>query len=323
MSATVELPQSSGLRTSLPVERRLFWLVICVTCLSVSIEVVTRPLHDRRQVTLAMEAGVQKALAIRANDRRQILFVGNSLIYEGLSEAALQKEMGPTFAVHAAGVPGSTFEDWQYGLESLFARGSQPDVIVFGISPSQFLRPAGVTPLPVSQLWTLREVFSYWRRQRVDLSTLSNLVLEHFSAYFYMRNTMRIYARKQIPGYEAMVASWGNASPPPRADPAFTASIFTTKLALLQRACGKSARLVLVIVPTGQAADAANERPLKEAATKLGIRVIDPVHEQEWPMNKFQSDGYHLSSRAAIEFSGLAGAQLKRQFEPSTGTLHE
>ena len=149
------------------------------------------------------------ALLIRqSSDYRQLLFAGNSLIFDDLSQQELQQSLGPGFLVHTAGIPGSTYYDWSYGLHSLFARGSQPDVLVFGISPSQFLRGPAATPVPVSLIWSMHEIFDYQREQRLNLTQLTELLLEHYSTFYSLRNTLRVYIRKFIPGYEAMVYRW-------------------------------------------------------------------------------------------------------------------
>ncbi len=131
---------------------RKFGILVCfLTVMMVSVEYLTRAMHDRRQITLSVESGIRQALLIRRNPgHRQLLFAGNSLIFDDVSQPDLQQTMGPGFLVHTAGVPGSTYSDWRYGLRALFARGSEPDVLVFSISPSQFLREPAVTPALVS-----------------------------------------------------------------------------------------------------------------------------------------------------------------------------
>ena len=47
------------------------------------------------------------------------------------------------------------------------------------------------------------------------------------------------------------------------------------------------------------------------AAQKLGIVVVEPVGEKDWPPTSFREDGYHLNSAAASQFSKLVAADLK------------
>ncbi|AXC14931.1 hypothetical protein ACPOL_5685 [Acidisarcina polymorpha] len=300
--------------------RRLSGLLLCILIMLILGELGTGRIHDQRRVTLTIEDGVRDALAIRHRDTRlQILVSGNSLVFEGISKPFLQQGLGGEFQVHTMGIPGSTFDDWRYGLASLFKRGSQPDIVLFSISPTQFLRPPAVTSLPLSQLWGTREIVSYFREQHLSLSTLSNLLLEHYSVFFYMRNTIRIYVRKAIPGYEVMVQQWAEAAAPalnPAPHQAEAKAIFLTRLRQIQIACGPRARFFLLIVPTGQLDDAREEAALKAAAYELGITVVAPVGEQQWPVGRFQSDKYHLNAEAARVFSLLVAADLARVLRP-------
>jgi hypothetical protein len=272
-------------------------------------------------VTLDIEHGIQEALAIRREDRHTgVLFAGNSLIYEGVSPAALRQGLPRTLAVHVAGVPGSTYDDWRYGLRSLFERGGEPDMIVFGISPSQFLRPPVVTALPVSRLWRSREIFAYCQDRSPGLTALSDLLLEHFSTFFYMRDVLRIYVRKAIPGYEAMLDGWARSAPTTKITAArvsLARAVFKQRLSELQQECSNHARFVLIVVPTHQAEDAALEPALRGAADELAISVIEPVGELEWDGTSYQADGYHLTSGAAIKFSRLTSIALEKLIEPA------
>jgi hypothetical protein len=298
---------------------KLYILVALVFVVFLAVECLTRAIHDRRKITLQIEGGLRQAMGIRRrDDSRQLLFAGNSLVYEDLQQPALQREMGAGFVVYAAGVPGSTYYDWRYGLRALFARGSQPDVLVFSISPSQFLRPAAVTPVPVSVLWSAREIVAYEREQRLSLTTFSELLFEHYSNYFSLRNIVRIYVRKFIPGYEAMLDSWSRASDGPQAaiGPQSAAAL-DERLARLAAECGPRVRLMLVVPPTNQVADEQAEPYLRAAAERAGIPLIEPVAVRGWSLADFQQDGYHLTVAAASRFSRLVAADLKRRLGDS------
>jgi hypothetical protein len=196
-------------------------------------------------------------------------------------------------------------------LRALFARGSQPDVLVFSISPSQFLRQPAVTPVPVSLLWSTQEILAYDREQHPSLTTFSELVLEHYSTYFALRDTVRIYARKFIPGYETMTNRWSTSSMGSvEVGPATETMVFD-RLSKLTTECAPHTQFVLMVPPTNQAGDEALEPALRTAAQKLGIVVIEPVGEMDWPRTSFREDGYHLNSAAATEFSKLVAADLK------------
>jgi hypothetical protein len=309
MLTSPEVTTSSNCRAS---QRRLWTLFCLLVCLLAAIECLTRQMHDRRNITLTIEAGVHDALAIRhKSTQTQLLLVGNSLIAEDLSRDVMQQTLDPRFLVHAAGVHGSTYHDWQYGLRALFDRGSQPDVVIVGMSPTQFLRPAAFTPLPVSQLWGLSEVLSYYREQHPGMSVLSELLLEHYSTFFYMRDTVRLFLRKAIPGYATMVLQWASHHGYQRGGS--SDELYRERLFALSSYCeSHHARLIVILPPTNQVEDEEEEPALHSAAASLGVSVVEPIREREWEADKFQKDGYHLTAAAAGEFSALAAEDLSR-----------
>jgi hypothetical protein len=301
-------------------ETKLAILLCLLLAMLISIEYLARAMHDHRSATVRVEDGVRNALLIRQSpDHRQLLFAGNSLIYDDLSQSELQQALGSGFLIHTAGVPGSTYYDWSYGLHALFARGSQPDVLIFSISPSQFLRGPAATPMPVALLWNLREIVAYQREQRLDLTQVSELLLEHYSTFYSLRNTIRIFVRKSIPGYEPMVNDWSAAglSHAVTEGPE-TPAIYSDKLARLATECGVHTRLILIISPTHQLEDEELEPDLKDAAEHLGIAVVEPIAEREWPLEKFREDHYHLTPPAAAEFSRLVAADLRQKLAYAT-----
>jgi len=298
---------------------RLAILICLLLTTLISIEYLAHTMHERRLATRLVEAGVTNALLIRQSpDHRQLLFAGNSLIYDDLSQSDLQQSLGPSFLVHTAGVPGSTYYDWSYGLHALFARGSQPDVLVFSISPSQFLRQPAATPVPVALLWSLREILDYRREQRLNLTQLTELLLEHYSTFYSMRNTIRIYIRKFIPGYESMVDEWtGSTASSAQSAISSPDALYKEKLSKLSAECGTHTQLILMLSPTNQIEDEDFEPALKAAADNLGIPIIEPVAEREWPPAKFREDRYHLTPLAAAEFSKLVATDLRRKLTSS------
>jgi hypothetical protein len=282
-------------------------LVLCAV-----IEAGSIGLRNHRSVSLDINNGIESALAMRRVAKTaQIIFAGNSLVYEGISLPVLQTSLGNEVTVATAGIPGSTYYDWEYGLRALFARGSEPDVVVFGISPSQFLRAPAVTSLPVSRLWRSSEITAYYLDWRPGLATVGDLVLEHYSTFFSMRDVFRIYGRKQIAGYSSMVHEWGShAQDLAVGDEDAKAATYLKRLGALQSECRAHAHLVLIVVPTRQIDDEADEPLLRHAASQLGIPVIEPIQEREWPIGQFQGDGYHLTIEAARQFSRITAGEL-------------
>lgn len=295
-------------------KRKLAILLILVFVLMIFLEGFTRRLHDHRKITLTVEQSIADALAIRpVAGKKQTLFIGNSLIFMDVTQPALQDAMGPDYLVHTAGVVGSTYYDWQFGFRALFNRGSRPDIVVFAISPSQYIRAASVTPMIVSHLWTNSEILAYRRDQNLNLTTFAELLFERYSTFFALRDVVRIYVRKVIPGFIHLVGLWGRPTPSkPMENQAPTTEIYVRRLRPIMQTMPPGTRFVLLIPPTNQPSDTAAEPYLRAAARELGISVEEPVNEYQWPSTKFQPDAYHLDNPAAIEFSRLVGPDIAR-----------
>lgn len=113
---------------------RIIPLLCAIVALSLGIEATSRVLHDHRRPTIEIEHELNSAFAMhRTPGVTQILLAGNSLIHEGTNAETMQTALGAGYHVQGAGIPGSTYIDWKYGLESLFAEGSRPDLVVFAV----------------------------------------------------------------------------------------------------------------------------------------------------------------------------------------------
>jgi len=299
-------------------KRKLALLLIWIFVLMIFVECFTRFLHNHRRITLTVEQSIRDAIAIRpATNKKQTLFVGNSLIFMDVTQPALQDAMGRDYLVHTTGVVGSTYYDWQYGFRALFKRGSRPDVIVFAISPSQYLRAPSVTPMIISQLWTNSEIFAYRSEQNLNLTNFSELLFERYSTFFALRDIVRIYARKVIPGFTNLVGVWARATPSkPTENQVPSTEIYVEKLRRLVQSVPPGTRFLLLIPPTNQPNDTAAEPYLRAAASELGIPVEEPVKEYQWPSAKFQPDAYHLNNSSAIEYSRLVGVDVAHLLDP-------
>ena len=90
-------------------------------------------------------------------------------------------------------------------------------------------------------------------------------------------------------------------------------AVYSERLTKLANECGSHTQLILMLSPTNQLEDEELEPALKAAAESLGVAVIEPVAQREWPMTKFREDQYHLNPAAAAEFSRLVATDLRQQ----------
>ena len=310
--------------TAVEVARRRVVALLCfVICLCLIVEASSLSMRDHRSSTLSQEREIDEALAIRpVPSAEQVLVAGNSLVFDGIDAKALQQAAGSSYVTHAAGIPGSTLSDWQYGLQSLFERGSRPDIVVFAISPLQMLRGSTATPVPVARLWSARQIWSYYKSEHIPLSEMADLVLEHYSVFFSMRDTFRIYIRKWIPGYARLANEWltqpSSSGMKGIGNPDID-RLLRQRLSLMNKTCrSHGSRFVFLIVPTHEKEDSALEPYLISAAQELGVPLIVPAREGALPLSNYKPDGYHLTPKAASAFSSLVGAELRTNHERFT-----
>jgi hypothetical protein len=315
MSTRNESKQIAALRTS-SLKQRSVVLLVSLIVLCVGIEATTRNIHNHRRPTLEIERGLNGAFSLRPlPGTTQVLLAGNSLIHEGVNAEAMQARLGSGYRVQAAGIPGSTYFDWKYGLKSLFSQGSHPDVVLFALSPVQILNPPVITSIPDARLLRPREALDYYLHEKSNLTDLSNLLLAQQSTFFYLRDIFRIYFRKLVPGFETLanecLTRGSSAVSRSRSDLDASRAIYLQRLLALRAVCNQHGiKFVFLVVPTRQKNDAEAEPFLLNAMAQLGIPVVEPVNQFAWPLSSYKPDKYHLTPRAAVSFSQLVADDL-------------
>ena len=265
----------------------------------------------------AWKSGVrQRSSSASHPDHRQFLFAGNSLIFEDLSQAELQRALAPASSFTPPAFPARRTTIGVMDCARSSRAAASPTCSSSHQPQPVSARPRSDTRCPSPSCGD-QEIFAYQREQRLRPEPSSReLLLEHYSTYLRARNTLRIYIRKFIPGYESMVYRWprsGATRPSRRA----TGQLFNGKTHHARRRM----RLPYPAYP-----DAPPHEPIederrnhaKAAAEGLGIPVIQPIAEREWPLTKFREDHYHLTPPAAAEFSRLVATDLRQKLADST-----
>jgi hypothetical protein len=266
--------------------------------------------HLRSNRSLRDEIHAATTLTTTPDEPRPVLIVGNSLVLHGIDTAAADVTLGPTYRAHKVAIVDSGFHDWLYGVASLFDRGSQPDVVVLGISPVQLVTDRPPTGSTARLVWTARNLTHYAIDTRAGLSAASDLYFEHLSEFFALRNQVRQDSRKLIvPGYVDMSRDFFTRKPTIH-DPAGDEPIAEARLHALDAVCrAHHARFVYLLIPTHSEEDAALEQTVIEAGRRAGVPVLVPMPNRTLDP-ALLLDGYHLSPSGAMAFSARAGAAL-------------
>lgn len=250
-------------------------------------------------------------LASTAGTPHTVLIVGNSLVLHGIDEQALDSSLGPGYEAKKETIVGSGYQDWLYGVPSLLDRGSHPSVIVLGFSPAQLVMDRPPIARTTRMVWTARNLERYTMNAHVGLTAATNLILQHFSAFFALRDQLRQDSRKLlVPGYAAMSHDFFDGAPL-KPNPTADITIAASRLAALDSACAaRGVHFVFLLMPTRAIDDAAIEPMMVEAGKRAGVPVLVPISNRELPAAD-QLDGYHLNAAGAVVFSERTAAALR------------
>lgn len=287
-------------------------LIVCAL-LAIAFEMASAWMFAHLGANSSVIAETNDATHLRGS--RTVLIVGNSLVLHGIDLHALDAGLGADYVAKKETVVGSGYEDWLYGITSLLDRGSHPGLVVLGFSPAQLIMERPPLGRSAHLVWTARNLARYTFDRGIGLTAASNLMLQHYSAFFALRDQLRQDARKLIvPGFPAMSHDFFDGAPLPP-DSTVDIPIAAERLAQLDSACAAhGVRFAYLLMPTRAPDDAAIEPMLLAAGKRAGVPVLIPVPNRDLAPSD-QLDGYHLNPTGAVAFSSRAGAALRETFD--------
>lgn len=246
---------------------------------------------------------------------RSVLIVGNSLVLHGIDLNALAATLGSGYTARKEAIVGSGYEDWLYGVRSLLDRGSRPSLIVLAFSPAALVQERPPVGRSTHLVWTTRNLARYATAHRVGLTVASNLLLEHFSAFFALRDQLRQDSRKVIvPGYGAMSHDFFDQAPI-ATNAVVDVPLAASRLAEMDSLCAaQGVRFAYLLIPTRAPDDIRMEPMVVDAGRRASVPVLIPLPNESLPASD-QLDGYHMNSAGAVAFSSLAGSALRKTLD--------
>ena len=263
---------------------------------------------SRTEQRIAVELhAAQKLRPTTTDGRPTVLFVGNSLLLEGVQMEALQSELAPQYEVSRFAVEQTHYLDWYFGLRRLLQEGARPGVIVLSLATDQ-----------LASHWTMGEAFAHRQMSardfplvvqetKLDRTTASSYVFAHWSKWQadkgFIRQCVMILIVPKFRDLAARIADHGPHVNDPQELMA-AAQHRLPQLAELSREYGL--RMVLLVPPTLREDQSTAIRQIGEAAG-VPVWVLSPPGE--FPRDYF-ADGFHLNTRG----SGIFTARLSQQF---------
>lgn len=237
-----------------------------------------------------------------------VLVVGNSLLLQGVDRASLKNEMAPDYAVSLLPIENTQFEDWYFGLQRLFSRGSHPSVVVALLTTRQMSSRSTDGEYFARFLMRPRDLLRVKRESQLDNTMTSAYFFANASAWLGSRGPIRNWLLQALmPDLEALI-SYFPPRTPPMPPPDQVVSVVLPHLRALDQLCrANGARLVVVVPPTLSRDDASSDVQLSAAQGSIALLV--PFRPGEIPPADF-GDGYHLNPGGAALFTGRLGPAL-------------
>lgn len=296
---------------------RLRTVLLVCALLALGCEVVSAWMFGHLATNRSVVQETNDALHLSASPGapRSVLIVGNSLVLHGIDLDAMTATLGPSYVARKEAIVGSGYEDWLYGVLSLLDRGSRPSLIVLGFSPAALVQERTPVGRSAHLVWTTRNLARYTLDHRVGLTDASNLLLQHFSAFFALRDQLRQDARKVIvPGYADMSHDFFDAAPIATSS-AVDVPLATARLAELDSLCAaRGVRFAYLLIPTRAPDDIRMEPMVVEAGKRASVPVLIPLPNDSLPPSD-QLDGYHMNPTGAVAFSSRAGSALRKTLD--------
>jgi hypothetical protein len=277
--------------------------------------ILSRLSHTEQRITVEMRAA-HKLQPTTSDGRPTVLFVGNSLLLEGVQMDALHSELVPQYEVSRLAVEQTHYLDWYFGLRRLLQEGVHPSVIVLSLATDQLASRFTLGEAFAHRQMSTRDFPQVWRETKIDRTTASTYLFAHWSNWQadkgFIRQCVMILA---IPNFRELAARIADHGPHVN-DPAQLlagAQQRLPELAELSQQYG--VRIVLLVPPTLKEDHSKEIAQIGEAD---GVPVWVPSPPGDFPREYFR-DGFHLNTQG----SGIFTSRLAQQIRAMPTVAHE
>src|SRR5215470_20401289 len=181
--AVDEPAKRRGMSAKVGIITLLAGLVLLYLGLEVSSPMILAHLSRTEQRIAVELKAAQKLRPTTKDGRPTVLFVGNSLLLQGVALDSLRADLAPRYEVSRFAVEQTHYLDWYFGLRKLLQEGSHPTVIVLALATDQ-----------LASHWTMGEAFAHrqmstqdfplvWREANLDRNTGTSYVFAHWSRW--------------------------------------------------------------------------------------------------------------------------------------------
>jgi hypothetical protein len=247
-----------------------------------------------------------RALTLRPitpDGRKTVLMMGNSLLIAAVDREKLTAKMSPEYSIALLPIENTTYLDWYFGLQRIFAEGARPSTVVLCLSPRQLMSDSVNGESFARHMMQLRDILPVARLAGLDLTQASALFFANFSDWLGDRASIRNWILETwLPNANLLVASLI-----PRAQATadsnqreIVAEAMHRLIRLQKMSAAHDARFVFLIPPLTSNRSLAEE--IRLSAGRHGLSVLIPFLPGELAVDHF-TDGFHLNSQGESVFT--------------------
>src|SRR5947209_7542572 len=174
--------------------------------------ILARLSHTEQRISVELNAA-QKLRPTTNDGRPTILFVGNSLLLEGVQMDALHSELAPQYEVSRLAVEQTHYLDWYFGLRRLLQEGVHPSVIVLSLATDQLASRFTLGEAFAHRQMSTRDFPQVLRETKIDRTTASTYLFAHWSNWQadkgFIRQCVMILAIPNFRDLAARIADHG------------------------------------------------------------------------------------------------------------------
>lgn len=240
--------------------------------------------------------------------RPTVLFVGNSLLLEGVDLDGLRDNLASQYSVSRFAIEQTHYLDWYFGLRRLLEEGSRPSVIVLSLATDQFASRFTLGESFARRQMSLSDFPLAVREVKLDKTTASTYLFSHWSNWLadkgFIRQDVLILLVPRFRELAARIADHG----PHVNDPTVLLAMAEKRLPELHDLAQSYGIKIVVLVPPTLKPD--HSQDVQELGDKTGVPVWVLSPPGEFSRDLFR-DGFHLNLQGSQIFTARLADQIR------------
>jgi hypothetical protein len=267
----------------------------------------------------------QEALAPRPPAPRQsVLFVGNSLLVEGVEFDVVHASLAPKWDARRFVVEQTAFNDWYYGLRRLFEEGARPDLVVITMTPTDWITDDLRGDYAAYYLMTAGDAARATVALRMHPTQAASFVLASLSHFWATRAEVRnVMLGHLMPDLADLMVYSSVVDRRPLREDAVERVGYERMARCRDLAVGYGAHVAALVPPVLYPIDGA--AALARAGKRAHVHVFAPVASGSYTREFYRDAGFHLNVRGAHAFTQALtrslDLELRAALDPAAATV--